>query len=54
MRQRKKAKTKKTVIVELDTENDAWLRTGKKARRQLTRAEFLRLVERGGVVVIRV
>ena len=50
----KPKKPPKPVIVELDPDDGSgWLRTGKKARRLLTRDEFMRLVEKGGVVVLR-
>lgn len=49
----RKPRKLRTVIVELDSDGDPWLRTGKRARRQLTRAEFFELANRGSVVVTR-
>lgn len=46
-------KPPKPTIVELDPDGAGWLRTGKKARRLLTRDEFMRLVEKGGVLITR-
>lgn len=48
-----KPKKPRTVIVELDSDGDPWLRTGKRGRRLLTRAEFFELANRGGLVVTR-
>lgn len=43
----------KVAVIELDSEGAAYLRTGKRKRRELTRGEFLELVARGQVIVNR-